>query len=288
MAAFDWYEATVLADVSTVRQALAAMAEGVLEFESLTKAPHGYGGGWRVLDDGHHYGTIWAGGSHAHPHVLFTGGDAVRGSHLLRSEFAGAHLPTRVDAAEDYAEPGAYDRIQPIALVVAKERKVKIDTRGDHLVTMKGRTLMLGSAKSAVRLRLYDKAEEQRAKFRNDPQRLAEVPEHLARLEVQTRPQTRDARLKAAQMEPVEFFGSAAFTREVMKQVAGLELEPCNLGKVWRQSDDERAYTAVLAQYGGLFKRMAEVQGWHALGLQIRDDLAAREAYKLPGSGRRR
>ena len=77
--------------------------------------------------------------------------------------------------------------------------------------------------------------------------------------------------------------GSAAWMRELMRQVSGLDLVPFEAGRVWRQSDDDRAYAAVLAQYGSLFRRMAAVQGWECLGLQIRDDLAEREAAMRRG-----
>jgi hypothetical protein len=36
----------------------------------------------------------------------------------------------------------------------------------------------------------------------------------------------------------------------------------------------------MLAQYGGLLGRIGAAQGWECLGLQIRDDLQAREAAK--------
>jgi hypothetical protein len=197
-------------------------------------------------------------------------------SELLRSKLP-EHFVTRADACIDYAEPGAYDRLQDLALGVARERSIKVGTAGDHLVTLKGRTLYLGAPSSHTRLRLYDKAEELREKFTNDHHRLATVPEHLARLECQVRPQTREAKAEASKLDPVSLMGSAAWMRQLMRVVGGLELVPFQAGKVWRQSDDDRAYAAILAQYGGLLRRMAATQGWDCLGPQIRDDLAELE-----------
>ena len=71
--------------------------------------------------------------------------------------------------------------------------------------------------------------------------------------------------------------GSSAWLREVWQRVAGLALEPVQVGKPWRQPDDERAYAYMLAQYGGLLTRIASVQGWDCLGLQIGHDLAERQ-----------
>ena len=162
-----------------------------------------------------------------------------------------------------------------------KRLRVKVDTRGDHLLTKQGRTVYLGAPSSACRQRLYDKAAELRSKFAADPVRLAQVPEHLTRLEAQVRPQTREARERFASIEPLAVMGSSAWLRFVWQQVAGMELEPVQVGKVWRQSDDDRAYAYLLAQYGGLLRRMhADLGSWACVGAQIGHDLAEREAAK--------
>lgn len=280
MARFDWYEATVEAEPGEVRDCLAGQWRTPVEFEALRRAPHGYGGGWRVMAEGAPCAQVWLGGTHVWPHVVFSGEDAHPGSELLRTHYASRHRPTRLDACEDYGEPGAYDALQARCLDVARERRIKVDTRGDHLITLEGRTLYVGSTKSHARVRLYDKAAELRHQFQADPVKLAEVPEQLARLEIQVRPQTQAAKVLAATVDPIALFGSANWSRELMRRVCGLELEPCNMGKAWRQADDDRAYASMLAQYGGLLERIGVAQGWDCLGLQIRDDLAARAAAK--------
>lgn len=279
MARFDWYQATVRRPVYEVREALHSLGASV-GLEEQRKAPQGYGAAWRVLADGATVAQLWAGGSQPHPHLVFTGEDAPTGAAFLRATFPDDHLVTRLDSCLDYPDPGAYDTLQARCLEVAKARKVKIDTRGDHLVTLEGRTLYLGSTKSATRLRLYDKAAEMRAKLRADQVALLEVPEHLARLEVQVRPQTFEARCLAARAEPLSMFGSSAWTRELIRQVEGLDVEPCSMERAWRRSDDDRAYMTMLAQYGAVLGRIGLAQGWECLGLQIRDDLASQAAAK--------
>lgn len=280
MARFDWYQATVRRPLDDVRQALCTLGAGSVVFDQQNKAPQGYGAAWRVQADGFTVAQLWAGGSQPFPHVVFSGEDAQPGAQLLRDAFPDDHFVTRLDSCLDYPDPGAYDVLQAQCLEVAKARKVKIDTRGDHLVTLEGRTLYLGSTKSATRLRLYDKAAEMRAKLRADQVALLEVPDHLARLEVQVRPQTFQARCLAARAEPLSMFGSSAWTRDLIRQVEGLEVEPCSMERAWRRSDDERAYMTMLAQYGAVLGRMGLAQGWDCLGLQIRDDLAAQAAAK--------
>lgn len=276
MARFDWYQATVRTDPVVVRDCVQRLADAG-RWEPMRKARYGYAFADRLVDADGPVAEVWWGGVHAFPHVTFSGERAPAGAELLRTELPD-HFVSRADACVDYVEPGAYDRLQAIAVQVAREKRVKVGTAGDHLVTLKGRTMYLGAPSSHTRLRLYDKAEELRQKFAQDPARLAAVPEELARLECQVRPQTPQAKALAATVDPVVLMGSAAWMRELMRQVAGLELEPFEAGKVWRQSDDDRAYAAALAQYGGLFKRLcADLGSWECVGLQIGSDLSERD-----------
>lgn len=275
MAAFDWYQATVRAPVDDLLEALGSASERV----GLThgRGHHGYAHSTILEAADGFRAQVWHGGSHEYPHAVLTGEAAQPGAELIRSAFP-EHFVTRADAREDFGDAGAFDRILPELLHVAKGHRVKVDTRGDHLLTLEGRTVYLGAPSSACRQRLYDKAAELRAKFAADPVKLAQVPEHLARLEAQVRPQTLESRRAFATIEPLAVMGSSAWLREVWQRVAGLELEPVQVGKPWRQADDERAYAYLLAQYGGLLKRVcADLGSWDCVGLQIGADLAERE-----------
>lgn len=277
-ARFDWYQATVVGDVAPLLGALQEATSGVgVVWEKMQKAPQGYGFGQRLNDIDGQVCMVWWGGTHAHPHVVSSGESAHAVSEVLRAEYSDAHRVARADACLDFADAGAYDRLQGIALEVAERQKVKVNTAGDHLLTKQGRTVYLGAPTSHTRLRIYEKADELRAKFRADPVRLAAIPAELARLECQVRPATTQARIDASRASPIELMGSAKWMRELMREVAGLELEPFQAGKPWRQSDDTRAYAAFLSQYGGLLTRMAADAGsWDLVGRQIGDDLARR------------
>lgn len=277
MAAFDWYQATLPASVDDALEGLMSLAEGVrLEHG---RGAHGFAHSTVLHGPDGPVARVWHGGSHTYPHAVITGENAQPGAELIRAKFP-EHFVSRADVCEDFAGEGTFDRVVPVLLDVAVQHRVKVDTRGDHLLTKEGRTVYLGAASSSCRLRLYDKAAELRAKFAADPVRLSSIPEHMARLEAQVRPQTRDARSKFASIEPVAVMGSSAWLRQVWRGVVGLELDPVQVGKPWRQADDDRAYAYMLAQYGGLLRRLAAVQGWDCLGLQIRDDLAERERAK--------
>lgn len=276
---FDWYQGTVRAELGPLRGALERVTDGRARWEPLKKAPHGYGQGARLVDVDGPCALLWWGGCHADPHVVSSGEAAPWVAGVLREQFE--HTVSRADVCIDYADPGAFERMQGLALGVARERKVKVGTAGDHLLTMRGRTLYLGATSSHTRLRLYDKADELREQYARDPVRLATVPPELARVEVQVRPQTPKAKAAAAQVEPVVLMGSSAWTRELLRQIEGLDLEPFEAGKPWRQSDDDRAYAALLAQYGGLLGRIcADLGSWDMVGRQIGDDLARRADEK--------
>lgn len=283
MARFDWYQATVRAEVGDIRACLFGLAADGGAWEPMQRVPHGYAFGDQLQAADGVLARLWWGGVHAHPHVVVSGEAAQSASELLRAELPD-HSVSRADACIDYAEAGAYDRLQGLALGVARERRVRVGTAGDHLVTLRGRTLYLGAASSHTRLRLYDKAEELRQKFAKDPARLASVPDELARLECQVRPQTPHAKAEAARVDPVALMGSAAWMRDLMRQVADLDLHPFEAGRPWRQSDDDRAYSALLAQYGGLLKRVCgDLGSWDMVGRQIGFDLAEREAVANRG-----
>lgn len=280
MARFDWYQGTVPGQVDDVCRALEVVAGGRGAWEALAAAPHGYAFGRRLVDADGPVARVWWGGMHKAPHVVSSGEAAPVVAGVLREQFPG-HTVSRADVCQDYAEPEAYERLQGIALGIAKERGVKVGTAGDHLLTMRGRTLYLGAVSSHTRLRLYDKADELRAQFARDPVRLAEVPDELARLEVQVRPHTPQAKAAAATVEPMVLMGSAAWTRELMRQVAGLELEPFEARRPWRQADDDRAYASLLGQYGGMLRRVcADLGSWDMVGRQIGYDLAERDRVK--------
>ena len=123
-----------------------------------------------------------------------------------------------------------------------------------------------------------------REEFSGRPEVLADIPAELARFEVQVRPQTREAKAAAALADPVALMGSAAWTRELVRRVDGLDLAPFNAGRAWRQADDDRAYAALLSQYGGLLQRLQiDLGSWECLGLQVGHDLAERDLHRKAG-----
>lgn len=274
MAAFDWYQATVPRPVDDVLEALGGLAERPEYVHG--RGAHGYATATAVAGPEGTLARVMHGGTHHYPHVVLSGEATQAGVEVIRASFP-EHFVSRADAREDFGDVGAFDRILPVMLGTAEAHGVKVGCAGDWALTMEARTLYLGAPSSACRQRLYDKAAELRVKFAADPVRLAAVPEHLARLEAQVRPQTKDARVRFATIEPLAVMGSSAWLRDVWHGVVGLQLEPVQVGKAWRQSNDERAYAYLLAQYGGLLERVQKDLGsWACVGEQLGHDLAER------------
>lgn len=278
MARFDWYQATVGASVPDIRACLAEMVD-MPHWVPQKRGTQAYAFADHLEGPDGAAAKLWFGGDHhPFPHVVLSGGDAHQGAMLLRQAFPEVQAVGRADVCIDYAEPGAYDRLQGLAVQVAKEDKIKLRCHGDHLLTFEGRTVNLGSPTSAVQLRIYEKDAQLRALFAKDPSKLATVPDHLARFEAQVRPQTPMARYNASKAEPLALMGSAKWLRKLMQLVSGLELEPFQAGKVWRQSDDDRAYATLLSQYGGLLSRVCgDLGSWDMVGRQIGADLEDRK-----------
>lgn len=277
MVAFDWYQATLRgAPVDDILASCLELQDGTSLFHK--KGRQGYGTVTRVEGAEGLVAQVLHGGSHPYPHVIFSGSEAVAGSECIRANFPN-HFVTRADACVDFGEPNAFDQMLPSLLGAAERHRVKVDTRGDHLLRMVGRSVYLGAASSAVQLRQYDKAAELRSKYAHDPVKLAELPEHRTRVELQVRPQTQAMRAHFATIDPLSVLGSSAWSREVWLAIAGMNLEPLNVGKVWRPSDDDRAYACMLFQYGSLIRRkLADAGSAECLGLQIVHDLAKRDA----------
>lgn len=284
MAAFDWYQATVRVEP---REVVGGLREAFRAGPPVYRKPvHGYDfNAWLQGEGGEEF-AVWYGSRHPWPHVVCTGESAQPGAQWLRTVYPEQHLPSRADSRVDFDQAGAFDRVLPHMLAVASSKRIKVDTRGDHLLTKQGRTVYLGASKSACRHRLYDKAAELRAKFAADPVRLAQVPEHLTRYEVQVRPETLLARQWLAQAEPLAVMGASPWLRDLWKRVAGEDLEPVSVGKPWRQSDDDRAYAYMLAHYGGLIERRILEQGAVGFGKQLEHDLAERAMARRAGASR--
>jgi hypothetical protein len=278
MASFDWYQGTIPNPVDDVLEVLNGLAPGLVL--SHQRGMHGYASTAVLGSEAEGaVAKVWHGGTHEYPHVVLSGHWAQSGGEAIRLAFP-IHSVSRLDVREDYSDEGCFDRIVPVMVDASQRHRVSRDCRGDWAVPADARSFYLGSTSSAVRLRLYDKRAEMLSGLASEVDRMEaarslNIPDQLARLEAQIRPEKKEAKARFASIEPVDALGCSRWMREVWKAVAGLDLTPVQVGRGYRRSDDERAYRYLLAHYGGLLRRLhCELGSWDCVGLQLGQDLS--------------
>jgi DNA relaxase NicK len=258
----DWYAATVRDDPESVLATLSGdLGAEVVEGRAL----HGYETGWDLKAGGSVVARMLCGGRNGAPHVWASGDDTGALVSAVRGRWPRLHRVSRMDAAEDFDGEGTWDRLYRVSLALADERGLKIDQAGDWHREVAGRTFYIGGRKSAVFARLYEKGKQLRGLALDGG---ADISADLVRLEVQVRPEG-PARDRAAFGEPEEAFGYADWTRELGRQVLGLDVDRVHI-RERRESDDERAIAWLVRQYGEHLERLAErCGGWASVGDEL-------------------
>lgn len=276
MPRFDWYAATIRDDAQSVLGLLEGHVPGSRVID-LGKGKNGYTMGHQIKVDDSVFCTVYSGGTNGNPHAFASGDDSPAFASLVRDLWPvqrdrkgapiGGHHVTRMDAALDYEAPGAFDRLSRTGLDLVdeleykKNRKIKVTHYTGHRPE-DGRTLYIGSFKSAVLVRIYEKGKEIRSRAIDDA---ADVSDDWVRFEVQVRPE-REARFRAAEGTPLEAFGYSDWSKELLYRVEGLEVERVHRTER-RESDHERAMYWLMRQYGDHLATEAEnVGGWDKLG----------------------
>lgn len=280
-AVFDWYAATLGAPVGAIEHQL----NRYLGTDSkLARGLHGYPAGLDFTREGETVAKMIFGGDRS-PHVWATGSDARDLARILRWIWP-KHNVTRCDVAYDFMEGTPWAALYGACLTVAdllengtpRQRKLKLNMAGDWARAEEGypggRTLYVGSFKSPVMVRLYEKGKQMRALY---PDQLEKYPEGWVRLEVQVRPEG-PARRDVAQLEPDAIWGVARWTRQLWQLLHGGDLAPVLMAQ-HRPPDDARAWHFMVRQYGPLLRRKidslghldgpARLEAWAELGRDL-------------------
>jgi hypothetical protein len=172
-------------------------------------------------------------------------------------DFGKPHLPTRVDACEDWQEEGLFDSLSAALIEFAQLKSLAINQQGDW-IRGESRTLYVGSKDSPVRLVIYEKGYEQGGA----------APKDWVRLEVRIRPK-RDHRAAVSSWTADEAF-CASWVPAALVCLGWDHLKKRSVGTVWKRSDSERARHALLKQYGAILAQWAQEEGsWQHLGVAI-------------------
>lgn len=284
---FDWYQTTIHDNPHHVIETLEKLGHEVRQNDSAAKA-YRYRQGWEV----HHnargvVARIFAGGNGQHPHALASSDETDAFVDVVRNEWPDDHLVTRMDAAQDFNEAGAYPRLRRVARRVAKEHRLGFHCVEDRLDPTAGRTQYIASPKSEYRARLYEKGYEQVAKisamfkgsFKPDASNFEFVqntvtgeyisPADWVRLELQARPKGEEARRRAAIATPEEAWTFTDWSQHLAREAMQLDLERFYM-RSRKISKDEEALRWMCKQYGALLLRLrGDVGDWACTGLEI-------------------
>jgi hypothetical protein len=266
---FDWYQATVSAEAGPVLDALQAGLRPAKVTHS--KGRYNYHHTTTMQgDDDDTLAVVFHGGRNGDPNVALTGQATDQGVDVLRGAFP-RHRVTRFDAAEDFVQVGAWERLERVLRGVAAEHGVK----GRAIVpddVSEGRTYYLGAPSSDVRVRLYEKTAEQRRKLPED--RWGEIPEGWSRLECQVRPSDRQVREFCAGLNASDIWGFSAWTKAAAAQALQIDVERLH-SRIRRERDDDRALRVMVQQYANVLKRLhGDLGDWSCVGLTIGELIA--------------
>lgn len=280
---FDWYQGTVEDSVPKVIETLAKLGHKVEANDGPARA-YRYLQGWEVQhNDLGVVARVFAGGNGGKPHVLASSDSTDAFVDLVRNEWEGRHLVTRMDAAQDFVEPGAYRRLRRVARRVAKEHRMVFPRHKDELNPEAGETQYIGSKKSPFLGRLYEKGWEQLSKlqgvFKGQPGAVDLIlntvtgeyvkPADWVRLELQARPKGEEARRLAAIATPEEAWTFTDWTQHLAREAMALDLERFYI-RTRKVSKQEEAMRWMCQQYGGVLSwYKGQLGDWACVGLEL-------------------
>lgn len=266
---FDWYAATIQAPplevIGTLKEAFGAEVKS-------TRGLHGYKEGFDIVGPSGTLAKVLSGGKNGDPHAWASGEDTDQFVELVREVWPDGHTVTRMDSAEDFQGGGleTWEKLNNACLSVADSLRLKVSQAGDYHRLEDGRTLYVGSRKSPVFIRLYEKGKQLRAKVSYGAEL---IPDDWCRLEAQIRPQ-KEAKKVAAYVTPEQAWGFSSWTTELAKRCMSLNVPRVKM-RVWREADDERAFNFMVRQYSNMLKRMSiDLGSWECVGLQISEAVA--------------
>jgi len=276
----DWYQATIEDSPSRVLDLVGKLGHEMRPADQLARK-HRYEQGFAVLNhDSGVVAHVFIGGNGGKPHALATSDASDAFMSLVRNEWPDRHLVTRVDPAQDFVEPGGYDRLRAVALKIAQGHRMRFAQHVDELNPNAGRTQYIGSTSSDYRGRLYEKGLEVIGKQQRKLQDVGGMvldtntgelvrPEDWNRLELQARPKGEEARRFAASASMEQIWGMTDWAHELAREAMALELERGFI-RTRKQSKDEEALRWMCKHYGAmLMRRKGAYKGWSDVGEEI-------------------
>lgn len=258
---FDYYSAGVPEEPQKLIEAL-RVGLGATEVEGRPRGLRGYASQTVLRRGDITVATVLHGGNAgAMPNVFQSNECAHALAVFLRGSYPG-HRVTRMDAAQDFDGPGAWDRLYALAMKIAVASRLKITQSGDWFWLVDGRTVYFGSWKSAVFVRLYEKGKQLGADITgiDGAGGCVDVRSDWCRIEVVVKPDG-DARYRAASAAPQEAWGYSWWTAKMWKAISGSTVPRVSMQQ-HRIPDHERSFLHMVDQYGDAMERLRVERGW--------------------------
>lgn len=249
---FDYYNASIDANYRSVIACLQTSKD--LTDVVPTSPRNGYEKAYKLVRGEETFSTIMWGGKNVGSGVwaCATGENAPEFSDLIRQKFE-HHRLLRADIAIDYCESGAWESLSSHALATADRHNLKVEHRGDFHREIGGRTIYVGSRKSAAYQRTYEKGKQ-----------LGEDPDFV-RVELELKPQNLRAKELYAAATPEQMLMATRWTQDYYAILADITgIRPIAPGTIRKKSDDQRALEFMAKQYGNVLRRKLESMGGDA------------------------
>jgi len=274
---FDWYGATVHAHQDTV---LDHLEQAFLDAGEDTQRVDGgsvrhYKAITFIQDkQGRKLAQVKFGGSQAHPHAEAEGAQAIIAAEAIRG-MREDHFPTRIDSCLDMSRPGLFEQLHDMAKGIEERYGVHLNYAGAAVDNPdRGTTIYLGSRKSMVFMRIYQKGLQLAERQELLPDHITPAMRNWVRAEVVFRPQKKPAKLHAATMAPEALWGVSSWTQEFARDALSIDAERVNVNQR-RESNHERALRFMAHQYRAhLDQLLRECEGDYAQAMAVLVDLA--------------
>jgi hypothetical protein len=195
--------------------------------------------------------TVLHGGPNGQPNVEASGEQAPALADLLRSK--GPHRVTRCDVAVDLYGQGVYRQLEAIGLAIAEQHRLKSQRIHHPLNEHLGSTLYLGSRKSPLFARIYEKGKADAAKYGHQDADL----DPWVRLELEVKPE-KEMKALASTLPPEAFWGCGVWTRQLAQEALSMTSEPIPFRPL-RRSNNDLAYYHACEQYAQVFRKRCMV-----------------------------
>lgn len=276
-AEFDWYGATVCSHhlqlLDVIEQALLDAGEDTLRCD---------GGKVRRYDaitfvtdrNGRKLAAVKHGGAYPFPHFEAEGAAAAAVAEAVRA-MGVVHKPTRLDSAIDQTRSGLFEDLHRLARELEQKYRLHLNYAGASPDNYeRGTTIYLGSRRSQVFLRIYQKGLQLAEQQGLDADAIPPSMLNWVRSEIVFRPDKQAAKAFASSASPLELWGVSAWSQEFAMRSSSIKAERVKMNQR-RESDHERALRHMAVQYRAhLHRLLVDCGGDYAQAMAVLVDLA--------------